>query len=78
MATLDMDVPSLLNCSTYCEERLRTFHRQGAYADITRLQNAFTSEDLQLASNMILPVLARTPCSLLSFPNLHKKHVNLH
>jgi hypothetical protein len=53
MATLDMDVPSILKCSTYCEERLRTFHRQCAYADITQLQNAFTSEDLQLAQQIL-------------------------
>ncbi len=53
MATLDIDVSSLLKYSTHCEQRLRAFHRQEAYTDITQLQTAFTNEDLQLAQQIL-------------------------
>jgi hypothetical protein len=47
-----MEVSAIAQYSAHCEERLYTYHRKGAYENISKLEEVFTDEDRQLAQKI--------------------------
>jgi hypothetical protein len=47
-----MEVSAIVQYSAHCEERLYTYHREGAYKNISKLEEVFTDEDRQLAQKI--------------------------